>query len=254
VSSTLGRRVRNDDYPSPRWTGARLLDRVRFPAGRWVEPSAGDGELIAEVREHAATRNLPILFDAIELDADTRPLLATRADRVIEGNFLTMALPNVYDVCLGNPPYDDAFAFVQEGLRIARITALLLRSNFLGSAERQAFWQRAMADVNTLPERPTFVTKVRRSKTGKILKSTSDSCDYAWFVWDRTELPRAVGRTQVLDATHPEVRAAARRRAPIVIEQLDGSYIRYEGPPEALGLAPAELFDERPPAQMSLSL
>ena len=260
--SSTGRsdvRRERDDFPTPGWCVDRLLDRNRFPGGIWLEPSAGEGGIIRSVNAWRSRAALtPVSWAASEINPAYEATLGGMA--VVEiGDFLRPANPSGvvgYDVAIGNPPYEVAMDFVLEARRRARVVAFLLRANFLGSAERQDFWQRDMPDIYLLPNRPTFaVTKKLDPRSGKWKTTSSDSCEYAWFVWPephfsitypttrRTvaacfgpqpsgiigpKMPneattRRTGRIEVLDITPEDVRAQWRSRAPVVTVGANGA-------------------------------
>jgi hypothetical protein len=97
--------------------------------------------------------------------------------------------PGPLDVVITNPPYRQALDFVRWGRAHAPVTAMLLRLNFLGTAQRVAFLRDHPPDVFVIPDRPSF------DGIGH------DSIEYAWFVWRRDEEPRVAGRIAVLAST-----------------------------------------------------
>ncbi|RTL26941.1 MAG: hypothetical protein EKK55_06965 [Rhodocyclaceae bacterium] len=218
-----------DDYATPGWSIDRLLDRVALPVGRYLECSAHDGLVIDRLREHPRTRDRLREVVAVEIDKAAHPILASKADVVHWGDFLKLA-PTLghFDCAPGNPPYKLAQRFVETLLPMADVVALLLRHNFLGSAERHALWRRNMPDTMILPQRPTFVIRVRLDKKGRLTITTSDSCEYAWFIWRARELPRSEGRTALLDLTSEEEAAAWRKLAPIIFEDPEGNLRRID--------------------------
>ncbi len=127
-----------------------------------------------------------------------------------------------FDLVVGNPPFKYAMAFVLRSLDLARpfrgTVAMLLRMNWLASQERMAFHREQPADLFVLPRRPSFCASLRcKSKLAcgwrvmqrvdaprarecprcesPVLVTTSDSTEYAWFVWS----PGRGGRWQILD-------------------------------------------------------
>lgn len=244
MSTTTGSRVRNDDYPSPLWTVDRYLDRVAdtLPRGRWLELSAGSGNVIRAVRAHPVASKLVDGFDAVEIDEAGHPELRDVADRVIYGDALKVALATDYAVCIGNPPYELALEFLKRGVQCASVVALLLRANFVGSAERAPFFATHMPNAYRLPDRPTFVVKVRQDpKTGRYAKTSADNSDYDWTEIRRADLPRRRGTYELLDPTPVKERSAAKRQAPIVKELDDGTWERLAEVPKGLW------EDDRPP-------
>lgn len=207
-----------DDYPTPGWCVDRLLDRLPLPGGKWLEPGAGRGWIISAVNEWRAAHSLPApTWDAIEINPAFRPeLAALDCRKLVFGDFLDIgsAIDADYDVIIGNPPFSLAEPFICEARRRARIVVLFLRLNFLGSEGRQGLLEADHPDLYVLPNRPAACTVIRRNEAGKIKKTSSDSCEYGWFVW--SELRKARGSIERLDVTPTEVRAAWKARIPVL--------------------------------------
>jgi hypothetical protein len=179
-----GQRIENDVYSTPAWCVHRLLEACPLPAGRWLEPAAGEGAIIKAVNE----KRSDVLWSAVDLRdtfADLQQIPVSQA--ILTGHdFLGLDMSDLapFDVILTNPPYSLAEEFVQRSLGLADNVAMLLRLNFLGSEARSDFLRRQPPDVYVLPNRPSFVG-------GK-----TDSCEYAWFVWrgnQRLTFPRHGG-------------------------------------------------------------
>ncbi len=212
-----GERIAHDNYGTPHWAVERFLERCPLPGGRWYEPCGGDGAIIRAVNR---TRS-DVIWDATDIRPECAPLLRALTPRVAIGDFLHdfRGTPRgAYDVLLTNPPYSFAEEFVERGLYVARQVAMLLRLNFLGSIDRAKLFYRNMPAVYVLPNRPTFVTMVKRDpKTGKSRKTSSDATEYAWFVWE-AGCKRRSASVEVLDLTSSAVLVAARAKAPIIYE------------------------------------
>jgi hypothetical protein len=96
--------------------------------------------------------------------------------------------------------------FAEKCFEHAATTALLLRLAVVASQKRATFWQAHPADIYVLSKRPSFAVFLKCPKRlacqwtavlypddprptvcpkcGEKLKvTTSDSADYAWFVW-----------------------------------------------------------------------
>lgn len=206
-------RNEEDFYETPAWCVRRLLEKVALPAGRWLEPGAGNGAIIAAVNEFRddvqwmAVEKRPVLVPGWFLQPNYH-LSWWRTDFLDESAGYVSALAGAdgtgFKVALGNPPYTLAQAFADRCFMLAETTALLLRLNFLGSEERAEWWEKHPADVYVLPNRPSFCVKVKcpNCKTGatypadtKTLPSLclkcgaknkitrTDATEYAWFVW-----------------------------------------------------------------------
>lgn len=198
-----GQRSPADFYATPAWCVRRFLERCTLPRGRWLEPTAGEGHLLRAV---ASVR--PALdWTAVELRPECAPLLDATGARVRVGNFLSadrewLGLHGAeeFDVAIGNPPFRYALECIEAARRVARITAMLLRLDFLESDERAEFLRAWTPDVYVLPDRPSF--------TGE----GTDSTAYGWFVW-RWGWRTSTAELHILDST-----PLAERKAPTLYQ------------------------------------
>lgn len=170
------------------------------------EPTAGRGALVRELR--AAWPEATIT--ANELDPDRAShLKAAGATHVIVGD-LFKCQAHAFDLAFTNPPFVCADRVVEHCLEVAKHVVILQRINFLASLDRLPFWLKNPADFHILPRRPSFAAslqcgrvdaKGRKASCGwklvqfldsprpkdcpgcqaKVLCSTTDSCEYAWF-------------------------------------------------------------------------
>jgi hypothetical protein len=183
-------RLAHDNYPTPPGPVHRLLERVRIPGGRWLEPAAGDGAIIRAVLEV----HRDVQWTAVELRARCRRALTTLTPRVVIGDYLRLARTGAlgsFDATITNPPYELALDYVQIGLRARGVLALLLRLNWLGSQHRAGLLREHMPDVYVLPNRPSFPRRGYR-------KGGTDATEYAWCVWPAGDKRRRTGRVEVL--------------------------------------------------------
>lgn len=184
-----------DSYPTPLFTVDKLLKVLDLPSGYWLEPASGSCGLIKQVNYHKAG----IQWTAIEIDELHLPAIkGTVENNYIISDFLTIDLnilkkfhpdKEKFDVIFTNPPYNLAFEFLQKSLQVSDTVVMLLRLNFLASKKRFKFMQEQTPDVYVLPKRPSFK---------KTLKSNTDACDYAWFVWNSNN-KKTEGKIIVLD-------------------------------------------------------
>lgn len=185
-----------ENYPTPAWCVHRLFDRLQMrPLGgsRWLEPCAGEGNLIRAVSSR------PEFGGVSWVAGDIRPVARAAPELVsFVGDFLTVDIPDAAacDLVITNPPYSKAQAFIQRALQIApqATVMMLLRLNFLAGDERSEWLSRHVPEIYVLPNRPSF----RAVGT--------DSCEYGWMVWRPPWLHRRVGSVQVLDTTPLDVR------------------------------------------------
>lgn len=187
-------RVAADYYPTPAWCVHRLVEALNLPAGRWLEPAAGDGAIIRAINRQ------DVEWTATELRPEEKPglLKLVPEERLVFGDFLQAGkqdprLRRRFDVAITNPPYRQAEAFVRACQQRADVVVCLLRLGFASSQERQPFLRHHAPDIYVLPNRPCFV------------HGTSDHSEYAWMVWSGA--PKSVGSLRVLGLTPAHVRA-----------------------------------------------
>jgi hypothetical protein len=184
-------------FPTPGWCVHRFIERATFlPKGTWFEPCAGNGDIIQGVGD---IRKSPIYWHANELRSECEPALRKLANQVVIGSFLDWKVepnaPRQYDVIITNPPFSLAMEVILKSLELADYVCMLLRLNFLGSADRHSFFREMMPDVFVIPERPSFDGK------------GADSIEYAWFVWPQPEQrKRSRGSFELLDTTPLAIR------------------------------------------------
>lgn len=195
-----------DFYPTPGWCVDLLLDALDVrPDWQCLEPAAGDGAIVKRLLARGVYASR---IAAIELDPERAAGLRAIVPHAWQGDFLK-SLPCAYDLIVTNPPFALAMDFARVALKMTRargIVALLLRLNWLGSQDRVAFHRAFPSDILLLPKRPEFTASMScsakpackwretlpieapRPKTCpacgvKTMCSTTDSIEYAWFVW-----------------------------------------------------------------------
>jgi hypothetical protein len=198
-----GKRRAFDTYITPSWAVDRLLDVVTLPGGDWLEPCAGTGAIISAVE---ARRN-DVRWAAVEIQEQYREnLMKLECHTPLRGDvgdFLTMPFeervyPPLFAVCVINPPYEFASEFILKCRKLAGVTAVLTRVNFLSSKERAEFFRAWMPDIYVLPNRPDF--------TGE----GGDSTEYCWMVFHQMRVSNR-GMIQVLALTPPAERKAEKQ-------------------------------------------
>jgi hypothetical protein len=189
-----------DRYDTPAWPVHRLLERVHLPLeGRWLEPCAGNGSIRAAVESWRPDMGKAIEWT--EVDIAPRREGITKAD-FFEWIWKQPIRPGLFDVTPSNPPYQFALKFAFWSTRVSKVTALLLRLNWLEGAAteepaRFEFLRETKPDLYILPNRPEFRLDGKPLvRKGKEVKG-SDATAYAWYVWH----PDCDGRYRHLDAT-----------------------------------------------------
>jgi hypothetical protein len=225
MSSTSrgGKKSPADFYATPPWPVHRLLERLDLPPGWWLEPMAGEGHIIRAVN---AVRS-DVRWDAIELREECRVKLESLARTGI-GSFFDCPPPPETQrpvVSITNPAFSIAMEAILHSLKFAPWVIHLLRLNFLGSKKRNAFFKEMMPDLYVVPDRISFaqslscktcdwaeiypldveVPKLCPRCESKVTVSTTDSIEYAWFVFG-PERKRRKGYIEVLDQTPEDQR------------------------------------------------
>jgi len=218
MSSTLRRAARRegDFYATPPWAVHQLIDH--YPAvleGRTLDAGCGSGAIMRVLADRGAN------VCGIDNDPDRAATAKAEGFLAVAGDFLTAPLQeDILDGVIANPPYRDAVPFIERALGIAERVTFLLRLNFLGSSRSRLHLLResGLARVDVLSKRPSFVAvgscrvcnetwwwpatasgeevrhpaslvacpMVGRAGGSKEYRVTrTDSCDYAWFTWER---------------------------------------------------------------------
>lgn len=170
VKDRLGRHL--DFYETPANVVNGLLDIGFFSGRTFLEPSAGRGSIINSV----LARFPSITTTAIEIQDEFRESLLKIKVEVIIDDFLLVE-PRPFDRIIANPPFSQALEFIQHAWKFLSKTgkmAFLLRLPFAASVKRHALFQELRpSQVMVLSQRPKFGG------------DNIDSCDYAWFVWEK---------------------------------------------------------------------
>lgn len=180
-----------DYYPTPAWCVRRILEAVALPRGRWLEPSAGDGSIVREVRTRADH------VTALELrDECSADLARSGANEIVIGDALRTPWPRA-DVVIANPPFALADEFAARAVEAAPHALFLLRLNWLSARSRVAWLREHRPNVWILPERPSFDGS-----------GNTDATAYAWLHWH----PAAAGAVSWVETTPAAERAAGADR------------------------------------------
>ena len=184
-------------YPTPREAILSLLESplLRLPGGGWLDPCAGTGRIPSTVNTHRGD----VAWTLCEIDTRHESTLRSLARPSVDvllpfGDFVIRDWDEpLAEVCLMNPPFSHAQAFVEVAFLRARWVAMLQRTNWF--APSRAAWLRQHApDIYALPARPSF------TGDGK-----TDAAEYAWFVWPPGQRDRRAGTCAMLGGTGPQL-------------------------------------------------
>lgn len=158
MSSTNGKKIEKDNYPTPINAVEALLNKLTLrPSDTFLEPCRG-------------TKNI---FDRINLPKEQKYWAEIEEDvDYLNTNFTQK------DVIITNPPFSLTVEFVRKSLdELAPdgTMAYLQRVNFLGSKCRVDFW----AEIGFPNKTPIIIPRPR------FVNGSSDSCEYMWMIWDK---------------------------------------------------------------------
>lgn len=186
------RSIEGDRYYTPPWLVRQCVSIVLpqvlpVPPRSILEPSAGGGAFTLSLRNAYPEA----LIHANDLDETVKTWKG--ADKSMHSDFLAWKKAplnngDFYDLCVGNPPFTLALAFVKTGLRVANVVTYILRQGFMSSAERCPILRDEIrpSNVHIIAHRPSFTAD-----------GNTDSADYAFITWFR--IPPLIPTTTQLD-------------------------------------------------------
>jgi hypothetical protein len=165
-----------DDFPTPPWATRALIEHVigtkAVERKSCLEPACNRGFMARPLSEYFK--------------------IVRSSDVVSYGfgeksNFLNSEYEaSSYDWVITNPPFKLAEAFIEEGLRVAKVgVAVLVRTVFVESVGR---YERLFS-INPPWRFAQFVERVPMVK-GRVDKSASTATGYCWLVWHK-EAPQS---------------------------------------------------------------
>ena len=133
-----------------------------------LDAGCGTGAIGLGLLDHLAVRRGPVPWKrpnvvGVECDEARAAEAEQRGLAVVRGDFTTLAASHV-DHVVGNPPFNEALAFIRTALSIVReggLVAFLLRLNFLGSGTKRAdvlVEGSGIFAVFVMTDRPSFCT------------------------------------------------------------------------------------------------
>lgn len=155
---------------------------------KWLDPCAG-GDKDNSPSYVQAINNLftPDHLQSVDIREDSKA--------EIVDNFLTMDTSRLTtpDIIISNPPFVHAKEFIEKSLEIVNgggYVVMLLRLNFFGSKARKSFFDNHMPVSCYIHHRRMSFFPKDFTIDGKLYKAgTTDSIEYAHFVWKRGEHP-----------------------------------------------------------------
>lgn len=151
-------RQKDDFYPTPQYVTEALLQNYQFSGQIW-ECACGDGRM-AEVLKAAG-------YQVISTDLIDRDYGRAGIDFLLENT--------IVDNIVTNPPFNLAFEFMEQGLRLAdKCLALLLPIRYLTGKKRAIFYKKhPPTKIIVIPNKIDFIG------TGNPVM------EFAWFIWEK---------------------------------------------------------------------
>jgi len=196
-----------DYFPTPPWATRALLETVNLAAATpWPlsgmsvwEPACGELHMARPLSEYFGQVVASDVFD-YGVGAHVHDFLADD----LAGRPAPIPRPHWI---ITNPPFSVGLQFVERALAIAEIgVAVLVRTAFLESAERYAFFQRRPPKVVA-----QFAGRVPMVM-GRLDRAASSATAYCWIVWRTDLLRHFADRPQALSTTLMWIQPDARAR------------------------------------------
>lgn len=174
---------RHEFFPTPGWVVDVLLAALSLPGGAWLDPCAGHGAIPTQIN---AIRS-DVDWTMIDINPECDDALSALPGMCCIGDFLSLTVECHYRVAFFNSPFSLTLEFVQRALQIADWVVSLQRLDWCNANARVVAWLRTnMPDIWLLYPRPSF------------LHGSTDSHNYAWFVWPPTGRERSSANVAML--------------------------------------------------------
>lgn len=158
MSSTNGKKIPNDSYPTPTECVIALMEAIDLKVtDTFLEPCRGEARAI---------------YDRVHLP-DSQKSWAELTEGV---DYLATPFEK-HDVIITNPPFTLTESFLRKSFSELKEDGTLIylqRVNFIGSIERLDLWR----EIGYPQKHPVLIPRPRFVGKG------SDSCEYIWMVWD----------------------------------------------------------------------
>lgn len=212
-----GERHPQDFYATPSWCTRRLLEALPLPGGVWLEPCAGEGDIIKAVNE--VRTDVTWLANELREECMSSIFSAGNVRNLTIGDILTANLPDAR-VCITNPPFGIAQQVMEKLLGRYEHLIFLQRVNWLAGPRADLF-RKIRPSLYVLPNRPSFVN------------GTTDSTEYGWFVFDGRGEIKILNDTPVFERKFLDQRSVGHvvnpsRKEPKTERDLNEYEIEYE--------------------------
>jgi hypothetical protein len=133
-------------YPTPALLASKMLSKIKGYPTRWLEPSAGKGDLAEQIRtRYKSSYGSQAQIFCIEKDNDLQATLRGKGFTLLDSDFLTYSAPDQFDAILMNPPFESgenhllkAIEIMYRGQIVCLLNAETIRHPFTNNRRRLA--------------------------------------------------------------------------------------------------------------------
>lgn len=161
VGGTSGFRQKDDFYPTPEYVTQALCQYHKFEGNIW-ECACGDGRMSEVLKKSGYHVISTDLFDRGYYDRTPKAI-----DFLLENTHM--------DNIVTNPPFNLAYEFIKQGLRLAdKCLALFLPIRYLtGKSRCELYKKHPPSKIIVIPNKVDF------------LGNGNPVMEFAWFIWER---------------------------------------------------------------------
>lgn len=106
-------------YPTPRILIDRMLSKIKGNPKRWLEPSAGMGDIVEAIEDkYESSRYYQRDISCIEADPDLQATLRGKGFKLLDSDFLQFSSPDQFDCIIMNPPFDNGDKHLLKAIEI----------------------------------------------------------------------------------------------------------------------------------------
>jgi hypothetical protein len=132
-------------YPTPALLASKMLSKIKGYPTRWLEPSAGKGDLAEQIRtRYKSSYGSQAQIFCIEKDNDLQATLRGKGFTLLDSDFLTYSAPDQFDAILMNPPFESgenhllkAIEIMYRGQIVCLLNAETIRHPFTNNRRRR---------------------------------------------------------------------------------------------------------------------